>query len=233
MIGVITNVIAIIVGGLIGLAGRKVIPVGWNDIIMKGLGMASIYIGVDGALSGENTLSVIICIVIGSMIGEGFKIEQRFNGFAERTEKKLDARGSKSNFAQSFITASLMMCVGAMVVVGSLNAGLKGDLSLLLTKSALDFVGGIMFVSAMGYGAIFAAVPTLIIEGFLVLLAGVVAPILPTDVINEMTCIGSILIIAMGLNLTVDAKLKIMNYMPAVFLPIVFVPVYNWVAGML
>jgi hypothetical protein len=231
MIAVFCDVVAVILGGTIGYFAKKLIPDGWNDIIMKGLQLASICIGMQGALEGENTLVLIISMVLGAMIGEGLGIERRFNAFAGRVEECFDRKGGKSNFAQGFLTASLMMCVGAMSIVGALNAGLKGDNTLLFTKTAIDFVGGIMFASTLGIGAIFAAGPVLLLEGGLVLLAGAVAPMLTTSVINEMTCVGSVLIIAMGLNVVADTKLKILNYMPGIFMPIILCPLLEAVMG--
>ena len=217
MIGVISDTAAILLGGTIGFLAKKIIPASWNDIILKGLGLCSIYIGISGTLDGDNTLILIMAIVFGAMIGEGFRIEQRFNGFAERVERKFDSRGGKSNFAQGFITSSLMMCVGALSIVGSLNAGLKGDNTLLFTKTAMDGVGAMMFAASLGVGVIFSSITVFIFEGAIVMLAGV----------------GSLIIIAMGLNLVADTKLKIMNYMPAVFLPIPFCPLYDWILGLM
>lgn len=233
MIGVISDTAAILLGGTIGFLAKKIIPESWNDIILKGLGLCSIYIGIAGALEGNNTLILIMAMVFGAMIGEGFRIEQRFNGFAERIERKFDSRGGKSNFAQGFITSSLMMCVGAMSIVGSLNAGLKGDNTLLFTKTAMDGVGAMMFAASLGFGVIFSSITVFLFEGAIVLLAGFVAPALTGDVIDMMTCVGSLIIIAMGLNLVADTKLKIMNYMPAVFLPIAFCPLYDWIVSII
>lgn len=232
MIGVISDVLGIIIGGTIGYLAKKIIPAGWNDIILKGLGLASIYIGIAGTLEGENSLILIMSMVFGAMIGEGFQLEQRFNRLAERVEEYFDRKGGSSNFAQGFITGSLMMCVGALIVVGSLNAGLKGDNTLLFTKTAIDLIGGMMFAASLGIGVIFAAGPVLVIECALVGLASFIAPVLTTGVINEITCVGSLLIVAMGINLIADTKLKIMNYMPGVFLPIILCPLYDWAAGL-
>jgi len=227
MLGVIVDCIGILLGTTIGFLAKKVIPESWNDIVMKGLGLVSIYMGVDGALVGENSLIAIIAIVIGAMIGEGLQISQRFDRLAARAETYFDRKGSKSNFAQRFIIASLQMCVGAMAVMGALDAGLRGDYSLLFAKTAIDFTGGMMFAASLGVGVIFAAIPVFLFEGSITMLASYLEPVLTVDVINEMTCIGSILIIAMGLNLVADTKLKIMNFMPAVFLPIVLCPLFE------
>lgn len=232
MTGVLADVLAIVIGGSLGYLAKKIIPESWNDIILKGLGLVNIYVGITGSLEGKNTLVLIISLVIGAMIGEGLQIEQRFNGFSKRIERRFDARGGKSNFAQGFITASLMMCVGTMAIVGSLNAGLAGDNTLLYTKAAIDIVGALMFAASLGFGVIFAAGPVLIIEGGIVLLAGILSPLLSESVISEMTCAGSVLIFAMGLNLVADTKLKLLNYMPAVFLPLAVCPMMELISGL-
>ena len=232
MIGVIANAVAVIIGATVGLLAKKAIPESWNTIIMKGMGLIALYIGIRGIFDGENTMVMIFSIVVGAQIGEAADIDGRFNAFAAGVEKRLDSRGGKSNFAQGFITSSLLFCVGAMTVVGSLNAGLKGDLTLLLTKTVMDGVSSVMFAASMGIGVMFAAIPVLVLQGGLVLLAGLVEPFLSIAVINEMTCVGSLLIMAIGFNLALDAKLKILNYMPALFLPIAFCPLYDFVAGL-
>lgn len=148
-------------------------------------------------------------------------------------ERKFDRRGRQVQFCAKGLTSSLMMCVGALSIVGSLNAGLKGDNTLLFTKTAMDGVGAMMFAASLGVGVIFSSITVFVFEGAIVMLAGVVAPALTGDVINMMTCVGSLIIIAMGLNLVADTKLKIMNYMPAVFLPILFCPLYDWILGLM
>lgn len=234
MIGVIANAISVIIGATVGLLAKKAIPESWNTIIMKGMGLISLYIGIRGIFDGENTLVMIFSMVVGAIIGESADIDGRFNSLADRIEKKLDSRGNgESNFAQGFVTSSLLFCVGAMTVVGSLNAGLKGDLTLLLTKTIMDGVSAVMFAASMGIGVLFAAVPVIVIEGGIVLIAGLVEPFLQTAVVNEMTCVGSILIMSIGFNLALDSKLKVLNYMPALFLPIVFCPLYDFVAGLI
>lgn len=234
MIVVIANAIAVIWGGLIGLIAKKFIPDGWSDLIMKGIGLTNVYIGVTGALSGDNTLLLILSVILGAMIGESLKLEQRFNRLAEGLQKRFDKKeGGGSQFAQAFVTASLLMCVGAVSIVGSLNAGLKGDYDLLLTKTAMDGVSAIMLTASMGMGVLFASIPILIVQGGIVLLAGLLAPALTTEVVNEITCVGSVLIIGLAFNMVCGTKLKILNYMPAVILPAVLLPLGGWISGLI
>ncbi len=232
MIGVIANTISVLVGSCIGLLARKVIPSSWNDIILKGMGLISFYIGITGMMNGKNTLVLVICIVLGAMIGEGIDIDGRFNRFAERLQARFTKEGEQSTFAEGLITASLIFCVGAMTIVGPMDAALRGNNDLLFTKTVMDGCSSIVISASLGAGVIFSAVIILIVQGGIYLLASAVAPVLTTDVIAEMTCAGSLLILALGLNLVGATKLKVMNYLPAIFLPIAILPLYQLIAGM-
>lgn len=221
MLGTIVNTIAVIIGASIGLLIKKGIPKRIGDSLMKGLGLCSIVIGIDGAFKGENTLVMIISMVLGIVIGEGIDIDRRVNGLVRRLERKFFKRSSKNNIAQGFISASLLFCVGSMTLVGAMNAGLLGDNTMLFTKSTMDFCSAIIFASTFGIGVLFSAIFVLLYQGGLTLLAMLAAPLLSNQVINEMTCVGSLIIIAMGLNVIGITKIKLMNYIPAMFLPIV------------
>ena len=233
MIGVLANTIFVIIGSTIGLIAKKVIPEQWGDTIMRGMGLISLYVGITGMLVGENALVLVISIVTGAMIGEAIDIDGRFNRFAKRLEDRFAGKDGGSNFAEGFVTASLIFCVGAMSIVGPLNAALKGDNTILFTKTTMDFFSSIFFASAMGIGVLCASATVLVVEGGFFLLAAAVAPFLETAVVNEMACAGNLLIIAIGLNLTKAADLKIMNYLPAILMPVILVPLYAWVMGLL
>lgn len=223
MIGVLANFAGVVVGAIIGLIAKKAIPETWNEVIMKGIGLCALYIGFSGALEGENTIVLILSMVIGAIIGEGFKLDERFNGFACGIEERFKG----SNFAGGFITASLLMCVGAMSIVGALDAGIKGDSTLLLTKTVMDFISAIVLSASLGIGVGFAAVTVLVLEGGIYLIADAAAPYLTDWVISEMSCAGSILIVALGLNLVLGARLKLLNYMPAMVLPLAICPIFE------
>ena len=169
----------------------------------------------------EKTLIMIISIVLGIGIGEGIDIDSRVNSVVKRIESKFFRKKGKNNIAQGFISASLLFCVGSMTLVGAMNAGLLGDNTMLYTKSAMDFCSSIIFASTLGIGVLLSAIFVLIYQGGLTLLAIYAAPLLNNQVINEMTCVGSLIIIAMGLNILGITKIKLMNYIPAMFLPII------------
>lgn len=224
MLGVIVNVIVIILGSGIGMVLKKGIPERIAETMMKGLGLCTLYIGWSGALKGSNTLVLIISMAIGIVIGEGFDLDKRLNNFAEKLEKKFSKQDGTISIAEGFIAASLLFCVGAMTVVGSLQAGLSGNYEMLFTKSVLDFISSMIFASTLGIGVMISAVFVLIFQGGIVLLAQVVAPFLTDGVVAEMTCVGSVLIFALGLNIIGITKLKVLNFLPAMFLPILLTP---------
>lgn len=223
MLGVITNALAVIAGALIGTIFKKYIPKNLGDVLLKAVGLCVIYIGIDGALKGENTLILIISIVIGTLIGTLLKLEDRFYGFSENIEKKLvkNQDNTKQSLASGFVSASLLFCVGAMAVVGSLQAGISGDNTMLFTKSVLDGISSIVFASTMGAGVFFSSIVVLLYQGIIALLANVVSPYLTTACVNEMTSVGSILIMTIGLNMLSITKIKIMDMLPAVFIPVI------------
>lgn len=222
MLGTIVNTIAVIVGASIGLLIKKGIPKRIGDSLMKGLGLCSLYIGISGAFEGENTLLMIISMVVGILIGEAIDIDRRINVLVRTIESKFSKNSNKSNISQGFISASLLFCVGSMTIVGAMEAGLSGDNTMLFTKSVMDFFSSIIFASTLGIGVLFSSIFVLIYQGGLTLLAIFMAPLLNTSVINEITCVGSLIIIAMGLNVLGITKIKLMNFIPAMFLPIVF-----------
>ncbi|MGN0718862.1 MAG: DUF554 domain-containing protein [Anaerovoracaceae bacterium] len=222
MIGVLVNTLTVIVGSTIGLLFRKLIPEQWTDFIMKGIALCTLYIGIDGALEGTNTLVTIISIAVGALIGAALDLDDKLNRFASGLENRFKKEGSGgSTIAEGFVTASLLFCIGAMTIVGSLQAGLTGDNTMLYTKATLDFISSLIFAASLGIGVLFAAAFVLVFQGAIVLVAQAVSPFLTDYVVSEMTCAGSILIIALGLNILGVTNLKVMNFLPAIFLPIV------------
>ncbi len=222
MLGTIVNTGTVLLGSLIGLFLNQGIPERIANQMMKALGLCTIFIGVQGASKGENTLIMIVSMVIGVVIGEGIDIDKRVTNTVNRLEEKfVKKQDQKHSISEGLITSSLLFCVGSMTIVGCLNAGLLNDNTMLYTKATLDFCSSMIFASTLGIGVILAAGVVLIYQGGLTLLASLAAPLLTTAVINEMTCVGSLVIIATGLNLLGVTKIKLMNYIPAMFLPII------------
>lgn len=233
MIGVIANTITVLIGSLCGLLLSRGIPEKVSDTVMRAIGLCTLYIGISGALEGENTLVLILSMAIGTMIGVWLDIDKHFTQAVEKIETKFRRGDGKVSLAEGFISASLLFCVGAMTIVGSLQAGLTGDNRMLFTKSILDLISSFLFASTLGIGVVASAGFVFVFQGAIVLAATWLAPLLSDAVIAEMTCAGSLLIVALGLNLIGVTKLKILNYLPAVFLPILLCPVYDRIASWL
>lgn len=216
MLGVFVNVATIILGSSIGLLLKKGIPERISKAVMTAIGLCTVYIGIDGALEGNNTIVLIISMVLGTIIGTAIDIDGKLNKLASFVERKMKKDNDKSTVAQGFITGSLLFCVGAMSIVGSLNSGLSGDHTVTYTKSILDLISSCMLASTLGIGVMFAAAFVLVYQGGLVLLAELLQGVLTdTALTSELTCAGSVMIIALGLNITGISKFKVANFLPA------------------
>lgn len=218
--GAVVNTVTVLAGGSIGMLLKKGIPQKISDTLMKGLGLCTIFIGMAGAMKGTNTLITIISMVLGILIGEALDLDARLNRFGSRLEKRFSKPGEKVSIAEGFVTSCLVFCVGAMTIVGSLQEGLTGDNQMILTKSCMDFVSSMIFASSLGIGVLLSAAFVLVFQGSITLLAQFIAPYLSDYAIAEMTCVGCLLLIGLGLNLLGVTKLKIMNFLPAIIFPV-------------
>lgn len=229
MTGVLVNTGTILLGSAVGLLFKKGIPERVTNAVMIGLGLCTLYIGIDGALADENVLIVIASMVLGAIVGTLLDIDGAINRLGKWIEGKFQKReGGKVSVAEGFVTASLLFCVGAMTINGSLNAGISGDNSLLFTKAMLDLFSSAMLTASLGFGVMVSAVFVLVFQGALVLLAGVLAPVLTPFAIAEMTSAGSLIIIAIATNLMGITKIKVADYLPA----IVFAPIICWLVSL-
>ena len=227
LIGTLVNTGTVIAGSLIGMLLGNILPARLRDTVMKGLGLCTMFIGITGMMDGSNTLITILSIVIGAVIGELLDLDGLLNRFAKGLEERFHREGQRASLAEGFVTASLVFCVGAMTIMGALQDGLTGNHELLFTKSALDFVSSMIFASTLGLGVLLAAVSVFVIQGGIACLANLLAPLLLSSavgetIIMEMVVVGSVLILGLGMNLVGITKLKVMNYVPAIFLPILF-----------
>ena len=225
MLGVIVNALAVVLGSVLGLLLKKGFPEKIVTPVMTAVGLCVIYIGLDGISCGENALVIIISMVLGVIVGTLLNIDGKFNSLGTKMENKLDKSGEKGTFAKAFVNSTLLFCVGAMAIVGSINAGLKGDNSVLFTKSLLDLISSIVIASTLGIGVLFSSISVLVYQGVIVLLAEVLSPVLTETAINEMSCVGYLLIIALGLNMIGVTKIKVADFIPA----ILFAPIMAWV----
>ena len=225
MLGVLVNVATVLLGSTIGLVFKKGISKKYSDAVMTGIGLCTVLIGISGMLKGQNVLVAIISMVFGALVGTALDIDGKLNSVGELMQKKMKKRDDgKVSIAEGFVTASLLFCVGAMTIIGSLEAGLKGDNTTLFTKSILDLFSSMMLSASLGIGVMCAALFVFVFQGGLVLLSGLLDSVLSESAIAEITCVGSLMIFALGLNLMGITKVKVANYFPAlIFAPVVCV----------
>ena len=221
--GVFVNTATVVAGSLAGLLFRKGIPDRVSSAVMIGLGMCTVYIGVDGALKGENVLIVIAAMVLGAIVGTLLDIDGAINRLGKWVEQRFKRGDSdRVSVAEGFVTASLLFCVGAMTINGAIESGIKGDDTIYFTKATLDLFSSMMLSAGLGIGVMCSAVFVLVFQGLLVLLAGLIAPVLTPFAVAEMTCTGSLILIAIGTNLMGISKIKVADYLPAIlFAPII------------
>ena len=231
--GTLVNTATVILGSLLGMLLGKGLPQRLSKGLMTALGFCTAYIGITGCLKGRNTLVIILSLVLGTLIGEALDLDKQTNRFGGWIEKKMNHGDKHLSVAEGFVNASLLFCVGAMTIVGSLNSGLTGDHTMLYAKACLDLISATIFASTMGIGVTLAAAVVLLFQGGIALLAHSIAPLLGDAVIAEMTAVGSLLIIGLSFNLLGITKLKTMNFVPAIFLPMLLCPVCDLVGDWL
>lgn len=223
MLGTIVNALAIVGGSLLGLLFSKGIPDNYKEIILSGVGLSVILIGIKSALVSDNLMVIIFSVIVGALLGEGLKIEKKLEAFGAFLESKVVAKSSDSkSFARGFVTASLVFCVGSMAIVGSLESGLTGNHQTLFAKSVLDGVTSIIFASAMGLGVMFSGLAVFIYQGLITITAVSMKSFLVPETIEQMTSVGGLLIMAIGLNMLKITAIRVGNLIPAIFLPLAY-----------
>ena len=220
MLGTVVNFFAVLAGGAIGLLLKKGIPERISRTLMDGVALVVLYIGIKGVMEGSKILVIILSVFLGGAIGSVIDIDKGMNRLGDFAQRKISGRGEGSKFAEGFVSASLLFCIGAMAVVGSLQSGLSGNHEILFAKALIDGVTAVILASTLGAGVLLSAVPVLVYQGLITCLAQVLSPVLATDVVQEMNCVGSLLIIGISLNMLKLTKLKLANFLPAIFLPI-------------
>ncbi|GHU79742.1 membrane protein [Clostridia bacterium] len=230
MIGTIVNALAILAGGGLGLLLRGVSPERFRVTIMQGLALAVVLIGIQGALKTNDIMCVITSLVLGGLLGEALRIESRLESLGDAARRLLSHNSTDntnnidSSFTEGFLTASLVYCVGAMAIIGSLEDGLTGAHSTLFAKSALDGVSAIFFASTLGPGVLLSALPVFVYQGLISLLAHALSPLLTSTAMAEMSAVGGLLIVGIGLNLLNIVKIRVGNMLPATLLPLAYIP---------
>ena len=231
-IGTIVNTLAVIVGSMIGIMIKGGLKQRYQEIIMQALGLATLFIGASGAMSGmlkvidngletQGSMLLIGSLVFGALVGEFLNIELRLEQIGEWLKSKVHIKND-THFVEGFVTSALVICVGAMAIVGALQDGLQGDPSTLFAKSILDFIIVIVFASTLGIGVTFSALPLFVYQGSITLFATFLKPFLTQSVITNLSFIGSVLIFAVGINLCFYKKIKVANLLPAMIIPFFF-----------
>ena len=236
MIAVWFNTATVLIGSTIGLLFRHKIKEKFTKAVITALALVTILIGLSSALETADLLCVIICMALGTILGELIRIDDGIEGAGNVIKKKLfKGKITENRFAEGFVTACIVFCVGSMTIMGSLEAGINGNHSIIYAKSTLDLVSSMMFAAAMGFGVPFAALFVLVFQGALTLLAGVLAPFLSAAIVTEMSAVGGVILFGMGINmLEISSKrIKVANMLPAIFLPIAYLPLSTWISSLL
>lgn len=215
MKGTIVNCLAIAVGSGLGLLLKSKISPKYQETIMQGLGLSVLLIGLTMAIKTQNVLIVTISMIIGAVIGEIIDIDGKLNRAGERLSARFQSSGGA--IGKAFVTTSLVYCIGAMAIIGALQDGLTGDASTLYAKAMLDGTGAVIFTATLGIGVILSIIPVLVYQGTITLLATWLSPLLTEAVICEVTAVGGLLIVGIGLSLLKISQIKIANLLPAVF----------------
>lgn len=215
--GALVNFIAVVAGTLVGLVAGKFLNERIRAATMSAVSLIVMGIAIPGLMNSTKPLVPILSLVVGTLIGELLDIDRLVNRLGDKLQEKFRGKG---RITEGFVTGTLVFAVGAMTIMGSMDSGLKNDHTVLIAKSVIDGISSIIFASTMGIGVAFAGLSVFVIEGGLSLLASLVAPLLTEVVINEITFVGSLLIMGISFNLMGLTKLKLLNMMPAMFLPL-------------
>lgn len=222
MLAVFVNALTVIVGSILGMLLNKRLKEQYTKTVIACMGICTMVIGVTGAIETSNIVIVIVCLVLGTILGELVKLEQRLDGVGNWLKKKIPNSGGR--FTEGFVTASLLFCVGSMSIMGSFEAGLRSDYDIIFAKSAMDGIMAVTLSATMGLGVIFSALTVILYQGALTLLAGVVAPILSDPVITEMSAVGGVMLIATGMNIIglTKERIRVGNMLPALIFPVIW-----------
>lgn len=224
MIATVVNVILVLVGSAVGLLFQRLISRDMMGVLTHALGLCVAGIGISSLIATQNMLCVIVCMVLGTLLGQGLDIEGRLERGGEWLRQRVDRGNPNSRFTESFVSAALLFCVGAMAITGSMEAGLNQNYDILISKGVIDGVSAISFAATMGLGVAFSVIPLFLYQGGITLLAGWVGPYLPQEVIVEMSAVGGALIVGIAINMLGlgREKIRVGNMLPAMFLPLVY-----------
>jgi len=215
-LGTLFNVITVIVGSCIGLLVRKRLSKRFIDVVFAGLGLFTIFLGISMALKSKELLLMIFALVLGGLLGEAIQIEQSLNRLSDLLKKRINS--SNSQFTEGLTTAFMLFCVGSLTILGAFEEGLGNKPNLLITKGVMDGFSSIALSTAFGVGVLFSAIPLLLYQGGLTLFASFLAPVLSNAIITELSAVGGVMIIGIGINILEIKKLPVVNMLPALLL---------------
>ncbi len=236
MIASVVNAALVLLGSLAGLFFGNKIQDKYTTAITMALGLCVGMIGLTSVIETEDTLCVILCMVIGTVAGELLRLEDRLDRLGETLKSKLTKGRGNSRFTEGFMSATLLFCVGSMAVMGSMEAGIHHDYTILLSKSVIDCVVAVTLAASLGMGVCFSAASVLLYQGVLTLLFLWVGPFLPDAVITEMSAVGGLLILGISINmlgLLGERRVPVGNMLPAIFLPAAYLPLAGWLAELM
>lgn len=235
MLGALANSAGVLFGGLLGALLGSRIKEKYTSSLLSALALASVGLGVVYCIGTDDPLCLIVCLAAGTFIGELLRIDDGVKGLGALAGRLAGRAGGSGGFTQAFVSCSILYCVGSMSVMGSVQAGISGDNSLLFAKAVLDFTASLAYGAALGIGVPASAVCVLAVEGAITLLAGSVSALLTGAVVAEMSAVGGVLLIGLGINLLGlrAERLKVANMLPGVFLPIAYIPLGEWLSSLL
>lgn len=231
MLASLINAIGVIAAAIIGTLCKNRVREKYTTALVTALAIVVGVLGVTYAIKTEDTLGMILCLTAGTLVGEWARIEDRLEALGDRLKKRFEKPSEKSTFTQGFVAASLLFCIGPMAVIGSIQAGTTGDMTIILSKTVIDTVTALSFAVALGIGVAFSGFSVLIYQGLLTLLAIWISPYLGDAVINEITAVGGVMMIGICINMLNLKKIRVGNMLPALFLPIFYQPFVNWLTS--
>ena len=230
MIAAVVNSLTVVLGAWVGSFFGGRLQEHHTATIVKALSLVVLVLGISSAIKTEDLLAAIVCLVLGTIVGEALGLERRLDSLGGWLKKRF-ARGKSADFTEGFVTCSLLVCVGSMAIISSMEAGIQHNYATIYSKSVIDGVMAVTFAINYGIGAAFAALPLLVYQGGLTLLASAVAPYLSNAVVTEMSAVGGILLIGTGINMLglTKERIRVGNMLPAVFLPVLYLPLAHWI----
>lgn len=236
LLGPIINAVAVLIGGMVGMLFKSAISEKLSSAIIVAMGLVTVVLGVQFAIQTSDILIMMVSLVLGTAVGVALNLDEKMDRAADVIKSRLaHTRFSHDKLAEAFVSTTILFCVGTMTVVGSIQAGLENDHSILITKSIMDMISAVVFASALGAGVLFSAASVLLIEGGIAALARLISPVLTSAVVNEMSAVGGAIFIGLAINLLgiSQKKIKVGDMLPAIFVPIVYIPLANWIQSLM